>query len=260
MSHSSLVVVGSGIKFLSHLTTEAKAYIQASQILLYLANEPAMHEWMKKYYPHSKSLDVFYSKHTFRIDAYQAMTNYILDNLYHNKHVCVVVYGHPTVFAKPALDAIILAKQAGYDAKIFPGISAEDCLFADLLINPGSSGCQSYEATDFLLYERKIDPRSHLILWQVGIIGVLSYPTLHDNTSGARLLVSYLSEQYELDHPVVLYEASQYPHIQPRINQLLLNQLPEANFSPLSTLYIPPMKNQSCSKKMLEKLNIPFEK
>jgi hypothetical protein len=33
---------------------------------------------------------------------------------------------------------------------MLPGISAEDCLFADLGIDPGIYGCQSYEATDFL--------------------------------------------------------------------------------------------------------------
>jgi len=31
---------------------------------------------------------------------------------------------------------------------MLPGISAEDCLVADLGIDPASSGCQSYEAND----------------------------------------------------------------------------------------------------------------
>jgi uncharacterized protein YabN with tetrapyrrole methylase and pyrophosphatase domain len=79
----------------------------------------------------------------------------------------VVFYGHPTVFAKSALDAVIKLEKENYVTKILPAISSEDCLFADLRIDPGSDGCQSYEATDFLIRRKKIDPTSHLILWQI---------------------------------------------------------------------------------------------
>lgn len=37
-NEASLILVGSGIKFISHLTTEAKAYIQHSSKVLYLVN------------------------------------------------------------------------------------------------------------------------------------------------------------------------------------------------------------------------------
>ena len=52
-----------------------------------------------------------------------------------------------------------------------PGISAEDCLYADLGIDPGSVGCQHYEASQFMFYRRRIDPSAYLVLWQVGIAG-----------------------------------------------------------------------------------------
>lgn len=256
MKKASLVVAGFGIKFMSHLTMEVKAYIQASDALFYLVNEPAMEKWMQMNFPHSTSLDVFYTKHFFRLHAYQAMTNYILEALYKNQHVCVVFYGHPIVFAKPALDAVILAKEKGYDVKVLPGISAEDCLFADLLINPGSRGCQSYEATDFLVYKRKFDTRSHLILWQVGMIGSLSYPKLHNNSIGSIILMNYLKQEYDESHSVTLYEAAQYPHFKPRIDEIHLSELPECRFSHLSTLYIPPAKPSICDESMLRALNI----
>jgi hypothetical protein len=40
----------------------------------------------------------------------------------------------------------------GFDAVMLPGISAEDCLFADLGIDPGMIGCQSFEATDSITF------------------------------------------------------------------------------------------------------------
>jgi len=172
MKKSSLTVVGTGIKFLSQMTLEAKTYIEKSDKVLYLVNDPALKQWINQTNKNSESLDDIYFKHSKRLDSYLAITDYILSHLADSKHICVALYGHPTVFAKPALDAVLAATAQGYDAKILPGISAEDCLFADLLIDPGTCGCQSFEATDFLLYNRKFDANSHLILWQPDVIGI----------------------------------------------------------------------------------------
>jgi tetrapyrrole methylase family protein / MazG family protein len=254
--NASLVVVGFGIKFISHLTVEAEAYIKNSDVVFYLVNEPAMREWIHKNNPHAESLDVFYAKYSLRLHCYQAMTEHVINALHKNQHVCFVMYGHPTILAKPALDAVLQAKKEGYYAKILPGISAENCLFADLLINPGSSGCHSYEATDFLIHRRQINPSSHLILWQVGIIGELGYPKSHDNLHGARLLTEMLKLRYDDNHIVTLYEAAQYPHFEPRIDCFPLHKLSSAKFSPLSMLYIPPGSKSEYDPVIFTALNI----
>jgi uncharacterized protein YabN with tetrapyrrole methylase and pyrophosphatase domain len=256
MDNSSLVVVGSGIKFMSHLTTEAKAYITQSDKVLYLVNEPAMKEWIQKNNKNAESLDPIYTKYPLRIDCYRAITDYILDTLRQQQHVCVVLYGHPAVFAQPALNAVRKAREEGYYAKILPGISAEACLFADLLVDPGSIGCHSFEATDLLIHRRQINPHSHLILWQVGIIGALDHPYAHDNTNGAKVLLSYLNVFYSNEHKVTLYEAAQYPHFEPKIIEFCLKELPDITMTPISTLYIPPTGNATVDHAMLEALGI----
>jgi hypothetical protein len=63
----------------------------------------------------------------------------------------------------PAHESIRRARMEGISACMLPGISAEDCLFAELGIEPSENGCQSFEATDFLVYKRKFDNRSSLI-------------------------------------------------------------------------------------------------
>lgn len=83
-----------------------------------------------------------------------------------------VFYGHPTVFVYPTRRVIAIAREEGYQAKMLPGISAEDCMFADLNMDPSDPGCVTYEATDFLARDRVLDTCSHLILWQVGCVGV----------------------------------------------------------------------------------------
>jgi tetrapyrrole methylase family protein/MazG family protein len=256
MINASLVVVGSGIKFMSHLTVESKAYIEQSQKVLYLVNEPAIEEWIHKINPQAESLDPIYTQHNFRIHSYQAITNYILDILRQKKHICVVLYGHPTIFAKPALDAVIVAKKEGYYAKILPGISAEDCLFADLLIDPGSHGCLSFEATDFLIHTKLVDTSCHLILWQASIIGALTHPESHDNTKGSQLLLNYLTQHYDLNHPIIVYTAAQYPGLEPIIEQSVLKNLLTVKQSRTSLLYIPPVKKRAYDESILRALEI----
>lgn len=253
---NTLIIVGSGIKFMSHLTTEVKANIENSEKVLYLVNDPLMQEWIKTVNSSSESLDSLYANNALRNANYQAISEYIIENLKKYKTLCVVVYGHPTVFVQPTLYAAESAKKEGFNVVIMPGVSAEDCLFADLLIDPGSRGCQSYEATDFLLYQRNYDPRSHLILWQPYVIGVLKVVGEHDPIAGLKLLVEYLRNQYKMDHQVIIYEAAQYPTFKPRILGIKLSELPYSNITRLSTLYIPPIPQGMPNQDVLVKIKM----
>src|SRR5207253_2021122 len=124
-----------------------------------------------------------------------------------------------------------------FEARMLPGVSAEDCLFADLGINPGMTGCQSFEATDFLVRRPKFDTRSGLILWQIGPICDLRFRTTR-NLSGIRILVNYLQKYYEPAYEVVLYEAAQLPLCNPIIQRVPLARIPKTRFSPIATLYV----------------------
>lgn|SRR3990167_576868 len=260
-NNASLVVVGCGIKFLSHLTTEAKSYITQSDVVLYLVNDPAMKEWIKANSPNAESLDALYGEYSLRISSYRAVTAYILQTLRKMQHVCVVLYGHPSLFSQPGLSAVIEARQQGFYAKILPGISAEDCLVADLCIDVGASGSQSFEATDFLLYRRQFDVTSHLILWQVDVIGMFEHATRQrDSQYGIRILANHLSQHYSDEHEVVIYEAAQYPSFDYQIQKLQLKDLSVGKFSAISTLYVPPALHARYDVAMAEKLGINIHK
>lgn len=255
-STSSLLVVGSGIKFFSHLTTEAIASIQKSDLVLYLVNDPILKIWIEEQNQKCQSLDFIYSSTPCRFNAYQQITNYVIEQLYQDKHVCFVLYGHPTVFSKPGLDAVKIAKEKGYFAKVLPGISAEDCLFADLLIDPGSKGCQSFEATDFLIHQRLFDVSSHLILWQIDAIGIVDQESTNNNKTGILLLVNYLKNYYKGTDRIIIYEAAQYPGFEPKITYTKLIFLPDIQLTNLSTLYIPPTKNAQKNKTIMKSLKL----
>lgn len=236
---ASLTIAGSGITFYSHLTHECEAYIRQSDIVLYLLNDPMMKEWINQHAKRAESLDSLYVKYEKRLDCYHAITDYILTCVRQVQHVCAVLYGHPCVFSKPGLDAVIQAEKEGFTTRILPGISAEDCLFADLKIDPSTSGCLSFEASDFLVFQRPVDPACHLILWQIDAIGTLDNSSVA-NRNGLAILVDKLRKHYSTDHTVVIYEAVQHPGFRPRIEKVKLSALPNAELKKISTLYVPP--------------------
>jgi len=43
----SLIVVGLGIEFLSHVSSQAKTHIEKTKKVLYLVNEPLTEKWLK---------------------------------------------------------------------------------------------------------------------------------------------------------------------------------------------------------------------
>lgn len=235
----SLVVVGTGIKLIRHMTIEALDHIRRADKLLYLVVDLPTRRWLELENPSAESLDSCLVDGQPRLDSYQAMVERILDPVRAGKRVCAAFYGHPGVFVHPSHAAVARARQEGFPAVMLPGVSAEDCLFADVGVDPARHGCQSFEATDFLLCRRRFDPRSLLVLWQVGLIGEHVHRDGGYRRGGLSLLREVLLASYPEDHEVILYEAAQHPEAQPRLHRLPLGRLVEGPVSPLTTLLVP---------------------
>jgi len=235
----SLVIVGTGIRAVRHTTAEARDEISRADKLFYLANDPVSELWIKTLNPTAESLASCYVRGESRSIAYQRMIAKMLTSMRAGSRVCAAFYGHPGVFVYPSHEAIRLARKEGYEARMLPGISAEDCLFADLGIDPARSGCQSFEATDFLMFRRKFDPSSSLLLWQAGVIGSVVYRP-RNVKSGLRTLARYLAGFYGGQHEVVLYEASPLPLFRPVIRSTTIDELPTAGVNSAMTLFVPP--------------------
>jgi hypothetical protein len=168
--------------------------------------------------------------------------------------VCGAFYGHPGVFAWPPHKAISIARAEGYRAHMEPGISAEDCLYADLGIDPGKVGCQHFEASQLLFYKRRIDPTAYLVLWQVGGAGDQSLARFSTGAAYRQLLVDVLARDYPLDHEVIIYKVATLPIHQPRIERIALGALPGADISLHETVVIPPARALEPDCEMRERL------
>lgn len=235
------MVVGTGIKLVAHTTFEALECIKRADVLLYGVSEPATERWLRRLNPSATTLNDCYAQGKPREKTYREMVQRILSAVHGGASVCAAFYGHPGVFVNPAHQAIRRARREGFRARMLPGISTEDCLFADLGVDPGVAGCQSFEATDFLACGRRFDPTSALILWQAGVLGEASVGD-HMKARRGRLqrLTTVLRAHYDARHPIVLYEAAQFPVSNPRIKRIRLSALPSTTVWPITTLYIPP--------------------
>ncbi|HHT9843882.1 TPA: SAM-dependent methyltransferase [Legionella pneumophila] len=250
-----LIIVGSGIKSVSHITEETKKIIQKADKVLYLVNEDILKLWIEREANLAESLEPIYFATERRTDSYHAITKYIIEQYTKVQILCVVFYGHPTVFAYSALKAAQFIRQKKGNAVILPAISSMDCLYSDLQIDPGKNGCFSIEATELLIYERQIDINAHLIIWQAANLGTHNT----NKTKKIDILCKYLQIFYKADHPVCIYEAAQLPTQSPRIEWIKLNQLENASITTLSTLYFPPIPKKSVSKKYLSLLEMEIE-
>ena len=170
------------------------------------------------------------------------------------KFVVGAFYGHPGVFAYAPHKVIALARQEGYDAQMLAGISAADCLHADLGIDPGRVGCQYYEASQFMFYRRVVDPSAYLVLWQISLAGDRSIARFDTGAGELQLLVELLLPDYPVDHQVIIYEAASMPFEYPRIEWISLGDLPAAKLTLKSTLVLPPAKPLQKNVQVLARL------
>jgi uncharacterized protein YabN with tetrapyrrole methylase and pyrophosphatase domain len=235
-----LAVVGTGIRAAGHLTIEAIAHIRRADAVWYLVADPLARRVVERLNPRAVSLEDLYAEGKPRRETYDEMAARILDSVRSGRRTCAVFYGHPGVFVDPAHLAIRLAREEGFRAELLPGISAEDCLFADLGIDPASAGCQSYEALDFLVNHRHVDPTSHLVIWQIGVLGDRSFSVRVRPSSGLAMLAARLAEIYPLQHEVSVYQAAVDVGVSPMVTRLPLDSLERAVLSIVSTLYVPP--------------------
>jgi len=224
----------------SHITPLARSYISNADVVFTGLSDGIIELWLAKMHPDVRSLQTFYREGKARSETYQQMVDAMLNEVRAGKRVCGAFYGHPGVFALPTHKAIEIARREGYSAHMEPGVSAEDCLYADLGIDPGKFGCQHYEASQYMLYRRRIDTSAYLVLWQVGVAGDQSLARFSTGAAYRQVLVDVLARDYHLDHEVILYKAVTLPMHRPRIERLRLRDLPAANVDTHVTLVIPP--------------------
>lgn len=235
-----LACVGVGMMLGAHLGPRARRHIETADVVFVAVSDPLVEAWVGRMNADVRSLQPFYRAGRSRHRTYADMVEAMLNEVRAGRDVCGAFYGHPGVFARVPHEAIAMARAEGFEALMEPGISAEDCLYADLGLDPGAVGCQHYEASQFMFYRRIIDPSAWLVLWQVGVAGVRDTGRFSSMQAERSLLVERLLEDYPPAHVVTLYEAATLPGVPPRIERLPLEAVVVAVLNQQTTLVVPP--------------------
>ena len=252
----SLTVVGTGIDVGGQLTPQARAAFAGADEAFYLVGDPVGTRLLERLNPRARSLHGLYGEGKQRLETYEEMVEALLEPVRAGRAVCAAFYGHPGVYVYPAQAAIARARDEGHRARMFPGISSLDCLFADLELDPAVSGCQIHHATDFVLRRTEPDTTALLVLLQIGVIG---QPAHLERPDWSRLpvLVESLLAYYPPEHEVIAYEASPFPVVGPVIERVPLSALGEAKLSVGMTLVVPPAREAEADPTMLARLGLP---
>ncbi len=250
----SLVCVGVGMTLGAHLAARARRFIEQAQTVFVLVSDRLVEQWVRGMNADVRSLQPLYAEGKSRHDTYREMHALVMHEVRAGRHVCGAFYGHPGVFAKVPHQLVASARTEGFDAHMEAGVSAEDCLYADLGIDPGRVGCQHHEATQFVVNQRLIDPSAYLVLWQAAMVGDRSLRRYATGAAWRALLVERLLRDYPADHALTIYEAATLAVVPPRIEQVRLDRLVDAELRLQSTLVIPPSRPVRPDPVMLARL------
>jgi hypothetical protein len=253
----SVVIIGTGIRTVGHMTVESLAWIMVADVVFYLVADPIAETVIRELNPEAVSLHGHYGEGVPRSTSYEGMIEEIMRSVRAGKRTVAAFYGHPGVFAFPSHESVRRARREGYLGFMLPGVSAEDCLFADLGVDPAVNGCQSYEATDFLLHDRTADTSSQLILWQVGVVGDWTYRGAGYDLKSFPLLVRRLQSLYGYWHEVTLYEAAIFPGVSPTIIRIALGHLTTEYVNAGTTMYVPPARASVVNQAIAASMSIP---
>ena len=246
-----LACVGLGMMLGAHLTPRSRHSIEHADVVFVLASDGLVERWVEGMNADVRSLQPYYAEGKNRRTSYAEMVGALLAEVRAGRNVCAAFYGHPGVFAQVAHEAIELARADGFDAEMQPGISAEDCLYADLGLDPGRVGCQHFEATQFLCCDRQVDTSAHLVLWQVSIAGDRGFTRYATGRAHREVLVDKLLRYYPATHEVIVYEAPTIAVDTPRIERMPLEALLDAELHMHSTLVIGPSRPLAPDREVL---------
>ena len=241
VKRGSLTVVGTGIKAIAHMTVEGVEAIRHADKVLYGTAEPLTESWIVRNSNRAESLDRFYSDGETLMSAYEKMITAILRDVRGGLRVCACFEGHPGVFVYASHESLRILRAEGYRGRMLPGVSTQEALFCDLGVDPGEYGCQSFDATDFLLRGYAPDVTSALILWQLGGTGDYRYWNVPPEDNNLEVLTEVLRGFYGEHHVVSAYKAPTIVISKPAITRSPIAKLAELDVYS-ATLYVPPLR------------------
>ncbi|KZM40417.1 hypothetical protein OA92_07285 [Marinomonas sp. SBI22] len=250
-----IYIVGLGIMNVDQITREAEYILSKSKTVLYVENGIGVDEFLKSKCENAINLVSEYEEDQDRMIAYRAMAAKVLDTALEGGPITFGLYGHPTVFAYPPFLIKQAADLLGLKVKVVPGISAMDCIFTDLMIDPGTAGMQMYEATELLMRERPLHNDVPALIWQIGAIETALYSQMPSNAQRFERFKEYLLKFYPAEHTVHSIYCSNYFMMPATLHSFKIEDIGDyaEQLHAGHTLYIPPCEYREVVDEYLAK-------
>lgn len=254
-----IYIIGLGIQSVRHITREAEAAISRSKEVLYISADFGIREFLEERCPKVTDLHtVSYHEANERMDAYDTMSAKVIEAALDHPPVTFALYGHPMVFVAPSRLVIESSRILDLRVRVLPAISAMDCLFVDLELDPSLQGLQSYEATDLLLRRRPLQPDVPCLIWQIGAVESILYTERMNKPGRFSRIKQYLLQYYPPDHRMTIVHSSTHPLVKSQIVTCSIAEMDKhaVDLHQGATVYIPPVRIREIQdEELLKKIN-----
>jgi uncharacterized protein YabN with tetrapyrrole methylase and pyrophosphatase domain len=215
----SLVIVDTGVVAVNQVTVEGYLRIRQSDRVLFLGVDPVTEHWIRTLNENVESLNA--------LETADEIVERMLDHIRAGLAICLVSHGRAALNAQVQREAIALSRAENFPAAIVPGVSALECLFSDLGLDPLRDGCQIFSAEHFVEHGRRPDPSAALVV------------SLSEETACTELL-QVLRTAYGAEHEVIIHEPARYAVLDPVIRRTAIGSMSEGDLAGVSHLYVPP--------------------
>ncbi|KAK6510652.1 hypothetical protein TWF506_009754 [Arthrobotrys conoides] len=241
--NGSLILVGTGVRSICQLTLEAIQEIERADIIYYAVRDATAEGFIKQKNREAVDLYKYFinDEEIPEADLYIQIAEVMLADIRKGLRVVGAFFGHPGLFMSPNRRALAIAQAEGYMAKMLPGVSVDDCLLADLGIDPSFVGCLTCEARDFMIHDHLGLTSRHVIMYEVGYLGFYGDDS---KTDYFEYFVNRLEQTYGNSHSLINYTAAISPLMEPIMEHLTIGDLRKPairkQITSASTLYFPP--------------------
>jgi hypothetical protein len=212
MTVVDIYIAGLGVLNIDQITRETERVIRRSNEVLYVDTGVATRPYLESLCPRATSLfETCYEETGHRLNAYHHMAARVLDAALGHPPVTFAMHGHPIVGAYTPFLIRDMANLLGLQVLVLPGISAMDCLFAELMVDPCVTGMQMYEATDLLLRRRPLQPDVPALIWQIGCVETTLHTMRISKPARFERLRSHLLRFYPPQHEVSAVYSTPHP-------------------------------------------------
>jgi uncharacterized protein YabN with tetrapyrrole methylase and pyrophosphatase domain len=251
-----LYLVGLGIRGPGQITRETEAILRRCTRIYYAHTDPAVGAYLRQLCPRVLSLRRYQGDGKSHRRTYKAIAAAVTRSATLRPPVAFAIFGHPLVYVSLA-NWLLARPPRGLRVKALPAVSALDCLFVDLRLDPADAGLQMYDANQLLLRRRPLQPDVPCLIWQPAGVESTYATTAWSRPQRFHRLRDYLLGFYPKEHRVVLaLSATTSRRTAPRLKRIALGRLEEARreIDGGATLFIPATHDRPVADVAFKKL------